>query len=240
MVPLLSQPRFPRPETALADPPGLLAASRTLTVDWLLPAYSAGIFPWYDDDDGPVLWWSPDPRAVLYPDAVRVTRSLRKTLRSGRFMVTMDTVFEQVIDGCRAPRSGQSGTWITSSMRQAYVALHQRGYAHSVETWSDGQLAGGLYGVSLGSMFFGESMFSRETDASKVALCALANTVRQWGFSLIDCQMMNAHLASLGAVEMPRDEFLRRLRADDAATRRGVWSMADAGATQDPATPRSA
>lgn len=224
MLPLLTSPQFPDPAAALDEPNGLLAVSHTLDVNWLLPAYSRGIFPWYDEDDGPVLWWSPCPRAVVRPNAVKVSRSLRRTLKSDRFTVTMDTAFEQVIDGCRAPRTGQAGTWITDQMRTAYIDLFAQGYAHSVESWSEGVLVGGLYGVSLGSMFFGESMFSRESDASKVALVALARTVSEWGFTLIDCQMINDHLRTLGVEEMSRSEFLGHLSEDDAPTRRGVWS----------------
>ncbi len=178
-IPLLSTrlPRFPDPETALKEPSGLLAAGGSLTLEWLLTAYVNGIFPWFNDDDGPILWWSPDPRGVLVPDELRVSRSLRKRLRHGGFRLTADTCFDEVIENCSRPRQfgGEivSGTWITPRMRNAYRALHTAGYAHSIETWLDNELVGGLYGVSTGRLFFGESMFTRVSDASKVALFGL-------------------------------------------------------------------
>jgi leucyl/phenylalanyl-tRNA--protein transferase len=223
---------FPDPSFALEDPNGLLAAGGDLTADWLLTAYAEGIFPWFNDDRGPVLWWSPDPRAVLRPDQLDVSRSLAKRIRNGGFHVTMDEVFADVVAGCAAPRRDGEGTWITPRMRQAYLELHRLGYAHSVEVWQDGELAGGLYGVSLGRMFFGESMFSRIRDASKVALYHLARQLERWGFTLIDCQVMNEHLRSLGVREMPRCEFLEGVRGNDLrATRRGPWRLeiTDAG-----------
>lgn len=223
---------FPPPEEA--EPNGLLAVGGDLEPERLLLAYSMGIFPWYNDDT-PILWFSPDPRGVLLPHRVVVHRSLAKRARSGRFTVTMDLAFGDVIRACSAvPRDGQKGTWITDDMIAAYDRLHALGFAHSVETWSDGRLAGGLYGVSLGSAFFGESMFSHETDASKVALVALARQVRAWGFDMIDCQVRNDHLASLGAEEWPRERFLAALaRSLQAPTRRGPWSFDDEGATRD-------
>lgn len=201
---------FPPVDRALSDPNGLLAAGADLSAERLLDAYARGIFPWFGDDD-PLLWWSPDPRMVLVPDEVHVARSLRRVLRAGRFTVTADTVFADVVAACAAPREGADGTWITDDIAAAYWRLARIGFAHSVETWHDGRLVGGLYGVALGRMFYGESMFARESDASKVALVTLARQLARWGFGMIDCQMSTAHLASLGAREIPRAEFLRRL-----------------------------
>jgi leucyl/phenylalanyl-tRNA--protein transferase len=227
-LPLLS-PRhigFPHPETALQDPNGLLAAGGDLSPEWLLTAYAAGIFPWFNDDADAILWWSPDPRAVLWLDALKVSRSLAKRLRNGGFRVTADCAFAAVVDGCRAPRATTDETWITPRMRQGYLALHDLGYAHSLEVWRDDELVGGLYGMSLGRMFFGESMFSLERDASKVAFCHLVAQLQRWGFNLIDCQIMNAHLHSLGAVEIPRREFLGLLTENNRfPTRQGVWVL---------------
>jgi len=202
---------FPEVERALAEPNGLLAAGADLSLPRLLEAYRNGIFPWFSHDQ-PILWWSPDPRMVLFPAELKVSRSLARTLRNARFEVRADTAFDAVIEGCRQPRRGESGTWITEEMAEAYGTLHRAGFAHSVETWLDGKLVGGLYGVALGRAFFGESMFARVSDASKVALVALARQLQHWGFGVIDCQMNTAHLASLGAREIPRAEFTRRLR----------------------------
>jgi leucyl/phenylalanyl-tRNA--protein transferase len=201
---------FPPVETALADPNGLLAMGGDLSVERLLDAYCHGIFPWFNPGE-PILWWSPDPRMVLVPDEVRVTRSLAKRIRNGGFEVRFDTAFADVMRGCAEPREGAAATWISPAMMTAYTRLHQAGYAHSVETWREGRLAGGLYGVAIGRMFYGESMFSREPDASKVALVRLARQLQQWGFGLIDCQMETPHLASLGARTMPRAAFTARL-----------------------------
>jgi leucyl/phenylalanyl-tRNA--protein transferase len=201
---------FPPVETALADPNGLLAMGGDLSVERLLDAYRHGIFPWFNPGE-PILWWSPDPRMVLVPDEVRVTRSLAKRIRNGGFEVRLDTAFADVMRGCAEPREGAGGTWISPAMVAAYTRLHQAGYAHSVETWREGRLAGGLYGVAIGRMFYGESMFSREPDASKVALVQLARQLQRWGFGLIDCQMETPHLASLGASAMPRAAFTARL-----------------------------
>jgi leucyl/phenylalanyl-tRNA--protein transferase len=214
----------------LTDPNGLLAVGGALTVEWLLAAYSQGIFPWFNDDREPILWWSPDPRAVLRPGEFRLRRSLAKRIRNGGFQVTLDTAFDRIVTGCAAPRPGangrSTGTWITPAMQAAYRRLHDAGYAHSVEAWLDGELAGGLYGVSLGGLFFGESMFTREPDASKVAFHALVRQVERWGFELIDCQVMNPHLERLGVSPMPRAEFLRYVRTNDATrTRRGRWTL---------------
>ena len=212
MIPWLdSGDPFPEVERALAEPNGLLAAGADLSLPRLLDAYRNGIFPWFSHDQ-PILWWSPDPRMVLFPAELKISRSLARTLRSTRFEVRADTAFDAVIEGCRQPRRGESGTWITEEMAEAYGTLHRAGFAHSVETWLDGKLVGGLYGVALGRAFFGESMFARVSDASKVALVALARQLQHWGFGVIDCQMNTAHLASLGARDIPRAEFTRRLR----------------------------
>jgi leucyl/phenylalanyl-tRNA---protein transferase len=215
--------RFPPVE--LASPEGLLAVGGDLRAERLLEAYRHGIFPWYNPGQ-PILWWSPDPRVVLFPSKLRVTRSLRKTLRQKKFSVTLDTAFREVIQGCAQPRlrSPDGGTWITPEMIEAYCVLHKRGLAHSVESWRDGKLAGGLYGVASGRAFFGESMFSRETDASKVAFVHLVRQLQRWGFTLIDCQLPSAHLFSLGAEEIRRRDFLARL--DQALAQpedRGRW-----------------
>jgi leucyl/phenylalanyl-tRNA--protein transferase len=198
---------FPPVELALRDPNGLLAAGADLSTGRLLDAYARGIFPWFNGED-PVLWWSPDPRMVLYLKELHVSRSLRRTIRSGEFHVTLDSAFNDVMAGCAEPRPGQDGTWITREMTEAYTSLAALGYAHSVEAWAGGALAGGLYGVAIGRMFFGESMFARRSDASKVAFVSLVRQLERWGFELIDCQMATSHLASLGAREIPRREFV--------------------------------
>jgi leucyl/phenylalanyl-tRNA--protein transferase len=202
---------FPPVECALHLPNGLLAAGGGLSVPRLLEAYRHGIFPWFNSGE-PVLWWSPDPRMVLIPGEFKVSRSLHRTLRSGKYEVRCDTAFEMVMRACAAPREGQSGTWIHEDMIAAYRELHRLGYAHSVETWLDGQLVGGLYGVSIGRMFYGESMFSLTSNASKIALAHLARQLAHWDFGMIDCQMNTAHLASLGAREIPRAEFIAQLQ----------------------------
>jgi len=212
--------RLPDPATALADPNGLLAAGGALTPAWLLGAYRRGIFPWFSPGQ-PILWWSPDPRAVFDPRHFRPSRSLGQSIRNRGYETRLDTDFEAVIGACAAPRGDGQGTWITASMRRAYAELHRLGLAHSVETWHDGRLVGGLYGVRLGGMFFGESMFSRARDASKVALARLIDEARSTGIGLIDCQMPTPHLASLGAQTLPRGEFLRRLARLIDATRPG-------------------
>lgn len=213
VIPFLSpHDPFPPVAHALKDPNGLLAAGADLSTERLLDAYARGIFPWFGDDD-PVLWWSPDPRMVMFTTEVHVSRSLRKTIRSGRMQVTLDNCFGQVMRGCAEPRRGQDGTWITDEMTHAYQRLFDIGCAHSVEVWLGGQLVGGLYGVSLGRMFFGESMFSRVSDASKVGLVALVKQIERWGFTCVDCQMSTGHLSSLGAREIPRATFLRHVRS---------------------------
>ena len=202
---------FPPVEQALRQPNGLLAAGADLSPTRLLEAYRRGIFPWFSADD-PLLWWSPDPRMVLFPGEFKISRSLRKTLLRGQYQMRCDTAFEQVMRACSQPREGQNGTWIQEEMIEAYVRLHKAGYAHSIETWMDGELVGGLYGVGIGRMFYGESMFSNKTDASKIALAYLTAQLKRWNFGMIDCQMNTAHLASLGAREITRREFLIRLQ----------------------------
>ena len=207
---LQNTPYFPPVETALREPNGLLAMGGDLSAERLLDAYRHGIFPWFNPGE-PILWWSPDPRMVLVPGEIRVTRSLAKRIRNSGFEVRLDTVFADVMRACAEPREGAGGTWISPAMVAAYTRLHQAGYAHSVETWHDGRLAGGLYGVAIGRMFYGESMFSCEPDASKVALVRLARQLQRWNFGLIDCQMETAHLASLGARTLPRTAFTAKL-----------------------------
>lgn len=217
--------RFPPVESA--TPEGLLAVGGDLSSERLLEAYRRGIFPWYNPGQ-PILWWSPDPRAVLYPEKLRISRSLGKTLRRDHFHVTFDRDFRAVMLACAAPReqNPDGGTWITDEMVEAYCRLHELGYAHSVETRHGDRLVGGLYGVALGRVFFGESMFSRETDASKVALVALARTLRARGFRLIDCQLPTAHLTSLGAEAMSRAGFLAELsRSVNRPAAPGRWQI---------------
>ena len=203
---------FPPVERAMREPNGLLCAGADLSLERLLDAYRRGIFPWYSGGE-PILWWSPDPRMVLFCDELKVSRSLAKSLRNKGYRVRTDTAFRRVLEGCSGPRRGDGGTWLSEDMRKAYFALHRAGHAHCFETWRDGELVGGLYGVAIGRMFYGESMFSRATDASKVALVALVETLRARGFPLIDCQMRTPLLASLGAREIPRRAFLRRVAA---------------------------
>ncbi|WP_018990137.1 leucyl/phenylalanyl-tRNA--protein transferase [Aromatoleum toluclasticum] len=207
MIPWLAgAPRFPPVESALDDPPGLLAVGGDLAPEWLLAAYHQGIFPWYSAGE-PILWWSPDPRLVLAPSEMKISRSLGRTLRQHRFEIRFDTAFSEVVAACAAPRGPGGGTWITEEMQAAYRRMHELGYAHSVEAWYEGSLAGGLYGIGLGRAFFGESMFSRRTDASKVALAHLARYLESRDFAVIDCQMTTTHLLSLGAFEIDRAEF---------------------------------
>ncbi|MCW8127237.1 leucyl/phenylalanyl-tRNA--protein transferase [Microbulbifer halophilus] len=201
---------FPPTRFALKDPDGLLAIGGDLSPDWLLAAYRRGIFPWYSDDQ-PILWWSPSPRCVVLPGQFRIGRTMRKVLRRGNFRVTFDRAFGEVIEACRGPRTDQAGTWITDEMADAYREMHRLGHAHSVEVWREGELAGGLYGIAQGRIFFGESMFHRVTDASKVAFVHLVRQLELWGCPMIDCQVSNPHLSSLGAVEVPREDFERLL-----------------------------
>lgn len=213
---------FPPPE--LADETGLLAVGGDLRPERLLLAYSLGIFPWYGEDL-PILWHSPDPRMVLQPENAQISRSLRKEIRRGRFRVELDTAFADVIRACaETPRPDQDGTWITDEMVAAYVQLHRLGFAHSAEAWLDDELVGGLYGVSLGGAFFGESMFARASDASKVAFAVLLDQLGRWDIRLIDCQVHTEHLARFGAEEWPRERFLTALGAAlQKPTRRGRW-----------------
>ncbi|KAA0016296.1 leucyl/phenylalanyl-tRNA--protein transferase [Salinicola corii] len=198
---------FPPVSQALDEPDGLLAAGGGLTPEWLLSAYRQGIFPWYSEGQ-PILWWSPDPRMVLFPEEIRIRRSLAKRLRNGGFAVTFDHAFERVITTCAETRADAEGTWIDDAMRQTYLDLHHMGYAHSVEVWQAETLVGGLYGLSIGRVFFGESMFSRVPDASKVALVQLARRLQHHDFTLIDCQMHTPHLASMGARDIARHRFI--------------------------------
>ncbi len=220
---------FPPLATALSEPNGLLAVGGDLAPERLLAAYRRGIFPWYSPGE-PILWWSPDPRMVLFPAEFKVSRSLGRTLRRGGYEVRLDTAFAQVIAACaQTPRRGQQGTWIVPEMQAAYRRLHELGLAHSVETWVDGELVGGLYGIALGRMFYGESMFSWRSDASKIAVAHLARYLERLGFGMVDCQMHTTHLASLGAREIPRDDFIARLDALVAAgPAPGPWPAADA------------
>lgn len=212
MIPWLSEnDPFPPAASALADPNGLLAAGADLSPERLLYAYRCGIFPWYGTRE-PILWWSPDPRMVLVPEAFKTSRSLAKRLRRHDYEVRVDTAFEPVMRACATPRPGQRGTWIVEDMVRAYCRLHALGHAHSVETWIDGALVGGLYGVAIGRMFYGESMFSRVSDASKIALAHLCAQLARWRYGQIDCQMETTHLASLGARPIARSEFLIRLQ----------------------------
>lgn len=221
---LVDEPIFPPPD--YADPSGLLAVGGDLSKERLLEAYRLGIFPWYSDDQ-PILWWSPDPRLVLDLKDFIISRSLRKTLKKGVFQVTFDRAFEAVIQACaKVPRVAQNGTWITEEMQEAYINLHGLGYAHSVESWFGEKLAGGLYGVSLGKAFFGESMFHLKTDASKVALATLVEKLKSWDFQFIDSQMTTEHMLKFGAKELPRRIFLRRLQsALRHTTKRGRWRI---------------
>jgi leucyl/phenylalanyl-tRNA---protein transferase len=223
MIPwLTSDLSFPPPERALIEPNGLLALGGDLSCKRLIQAYSKGIFPWFNQDE-PILWWSPDPRMVLFPAELKISRSLRKALQKHDYQISADRSFDQVIAACAAPRRQQGGTWINSGMIKAYRELHRVGHAHSVETWIDGKLAGGLYGVALGRAFFGESMFLRTADASKIAFVHLVKQLARWRFGIIDCQMKTAHLASLGAREIPRTQFTRII--EELIHYRGVEGM---------------
>ena len=214
MIPILApdpESPFPPAEQALDYPPGLLAMGGDLSPARLVNAYRHGIFPWYSDDQ-PILWWSPAPRCVLYPQAVHVSRRLRRHYNQGRFSLSADQAFSRVITACAGPRRDHDGTWITDEMLAAYIRLHELGIAHSVEVWIDDELAGGIYGLALGRVFFGESMFSKHQDASKIALVALCQQLQQWDYSLLDCQISNPHLLSMGAVDISRVKFNKYLQ----------------------------
>lgn len=241
MIPFLGPADpFPPVEQALDNPDGLLAAGGSLTMKRLLDAYARGIFPWFNEGD-PILWWSPDPRAILRPRKIHVSHSLRKRIRKAAYFVTLDRSFARVLDGCAAPRAGDpstgsgssraesrddSHTWLSPPMRRAYTGLFNAGVAHSIEVWMDGELAGGIYGVALGRMFFGESMFARRTDASKIGIVVLAEQLDRWGFPFIDCQLETSHLMSLGAEHMPRRRFVTEIAALVKA-KPPLWTMDD-------------
>ena len=212
------------PPVSFAEKNGIIAVGGDLTPERLMKAYENGIFPWFSEGD-PIIWWSPDPRFVLYPEDIKVSRSMNQEFRKGTFKITADLAFEQVIQECRKPRKHESGTWITDDIVKGYTALHKSGYAHSIEAWKDGHLAGGLYGVSLGGCFFGESMFTREKNGSKAAFITLARKLAELNFDIIDCQVYTAHLESLGAVEIPRREFTEILNISlTRETIAGDWS----------------
>ena len=219
-----SDNRLPDPSDGPADGP--VAIGGNLSPDLLIEAYNKGIFPWFSDDDGPLLWWSPDPRAVLLLEDFKPSKSLRRVMRQGRFRVTFDQAFTEVVSACAEPRSNSTETWITPNMQHAYRTLYDLELGHSVECWEEDELVGGLYGISLGAMFFGESMFSKVSNASKVALARLVEQLLQWRFTLLDCQVMNQHLRSLGAIDIPRNQFLSLLSDNRRrATRIGRWDL---------------
>jgi leucyl/phenylalanyl-tRNA--protein transferase len=228
---------LPDAEQALSSPNGLLAVGGRLSPEWLLAAYRKGAFPWFERDQ-PILWWSPDPRAVLWTDELKISRSLRRTIGKRLFAITADTSFDAVISACAEPRSYTDATWITPSMRTAFNRMHALGFAHSFEAWRDGRLVGGLYGLAIGRVFFGESMFSRVSDASKVAFAHAVAFLQSRSIFLIDCQVPSAHLASLGATSMPRRTFLSVLRRHAAACDRpGSWMHAFADFARPEAAP---
>jgi leucyl/phenylalanyl-tRNA---protein transferase len=218
---------FPDPENALTEPDGLLAVGGCLSPQRLINAYRKGIFPWFNEGD-PILWWCPDPRLVLFPSEIRISHSLRKTLRRKEYRITFDQAFYEVIQACAAPRREAPGTWITEHMIRAYLQMHTIGLAHSVEAWHEGKLAGGLYGVAIGRAFFGESMFYRRSNASKAAFAVLTKNLCRWNYAMIDCQVKTDHLASFGAQQIPRRQFVdsvnrfcREAAAADAWTNDG-------------------
>ncbi len=227
MVPFLG-PNDPLPpaESARWEPNGLLAAGGGLSVPRLVDAYTRGAFPWFSDGD-PVLWWCPDPRLILPTDGVHVSRSLARRLGRGNYQVTLDTAFTAVMQACAEPRADDEGTWISAEMIEAYGALHAAGHAHSLEVWREEVLVGGIYGVAIGTAFFGESMFSRATDGSKIAIVWLAAQLARWGVPFIDCQVRSDHLVRMGAVEVARREFLRRLQPLVVAPAPGAWRLDD-------------
>jgi leucyl/phenylalanyl-tRNA---protein transferase len=203
---------FPDPARALREPDGLLAVGGDLSPERLLYAYRHGIFPWYDTGL-PILWWSPDPRAMIQPDSLHVSRSLHRRMRRGGYTIRFDTAFVRVMEACAGPRPQypEGGTWINAEMKAAYAHLHELGHAHCAEMWQDGELVGGLYGVAVGQVFFGESMFSRVADASKIVLVTLMQHLERWNYAFMDCQVQSEHLESLGSIPVPRQEFLKML-----------------------------
>ena len=216
---------FPDVERALIEPDGLLAIGGDLCIERLCAAYQHGIFPWYSDGQ-PILWWSPNPRAVLFLDDLKISRSLQKVLRNQDYRITLDTAFDNVIQYCAQSREDSNGTWIVDEMQHAYLEMHAAGFAHSAEVWQGNELIGGLYGVSLGGAFFGESMFSRQNNGSKIALVYLVAQLKAWGFGFIDSQVYSDHLGSLGATNIPRKDFIRRLNTEtDKPTRMGPWQL---------------
>jgi len=216
--------RFPDPQLAEKDPDGLLAIGGDLSHERLLNAYSQGIFPWYSEDQ-PLLWWSPNPRTVLYPQHVHVSRSLKRLMRRGGLTLRIDKAFEQVTAECAADRPGQDGTWLLPEMRAAYCELHDMGVAHSIELWQGRELVGGMYGVSIGAAFFGESMFSRIPSASRIVMVYLCEQLQRHHFHFLDCQVFNPHLGRMGAVEIPRSRFLEELQvALHSQADHGIWS----------------
>ena len=215
---------FPSPSTALRDPDGLLAAGGDLSTERIIAAYRAGIFPWFSDDQ-PILWWSPNPRCIIFPDQAYTSKSLRKHIRKANLTLKFDTQFEAVIHHC-ARLDSDEGTWITAEMEEAYIQLHQKGIAHSVEVWENNELTGGLYGLAIGRCFFGESMFSLKPNSSKVAFTALCKQLSLWGYALVDCQVENPHLLSLGASLLDRNEFLSILNKNiDLAPHTHIWEF---------------
>lgn len=227
-LPWLEEPHqpFPATDTALEEPNGLLCAGGDLSRERLLTAYSNGIFPWYEDDQ-PILWWSPDPRCILEFDRLHVSRSMQRLLHKNAFRFTFDTDFPRVVRACAAPRAYCDSTWITDDMLRAYTDLHSQGFAHSIEVWSRDELVGGLYGVCIGRCFFGESMFSKATNASKAAFIVLARHLKHWQFRCMDCQVTNQHLLTLGAREVPRAAFLSILRANVQLSPFAAWHIVD-------------
>ena len=216
---------FQFPSVEKASPEGIVAMEGNLSPGMLLSAYKQGIFPWYSEGE-PILWWSPDPRMVLFPEKIHISKSMSRSLKRGRFSFSMDNHFKEVISSCgRIPRKHEDGTWITQEMKAAYTHLYELGWGHSVEVWEDNELVGGLYGLSMGSVFFGESMFSNKTDASKAAFIILAKVLGGLGFTIIDCQLYTPHLESLGAVKIDRKEYIELLNNGlKAKTHRGNWS----------------
>jgi leucyl/phenylalanyl-tRNA---protein transferase len=225
MIPWITKgARFPSPNTALIEPDGLLCAGGDLAPETVLAAYQQGIYPWFSRGQ-PILWWTPDPRMVLFPDEFKISKSLAKTIRQQKFTITFDVAFQRVIEGCAAPREEGGGTWIVEEIIDAYTALHKKGYAHSAEAWLNGELVGGLYGVAIGKVFYGESMFARETDASKVAFALLVEKLKGDGFALIDCQQQTRHLANFGARPIPRAAFLKHVaELINSSDDKSVWT----------------